>query len=29
MHLIGVINRVTNNKCHENILIPKIKEELK
>lgn len=28
MHLTGVINRATNNKFHENILLPKLKEEL-
>lgn len=29
IHLIGVISRITNDKYHENILINKIKEELK
>ncbi len=28
MHLIGVIDRVINNKCHKDNLLPKIKEEL-
>lgn len=29
MHLIGVIDRVSNNRCHENVLSSKLKDELK
>ncbi|WIF93973.1 PRD domain-containing protein [Caminicella sporogenes] len=29
MHLIGVIDRVLNDKCHRNNLVPKIKDELR